>query len=126
MLKIITAPDAPQPIGPYAHAIQANGFIFCSGVAGVDPTTQALAAGVEHQTRQTLRNLQAILTEAGSDLTQVAQVSVYLKDMGDFARMIAVYEELFGAHRPARTCVEVSNLAKPGALIVMDLIALAG
>jgi 2-iminobutanoate/2-iminopropanoate deaminase len=126
MLKVITAPDAPQPIGPYAHAIQANGFIFCSGVAGVDPRTQALVGGLEQQTRQTLHNLQAILTEAASDLAHVVQVSVYLKDMGDFARMNAVYEEIFGAHQPARTCVEVSNLAKPGALIVMDLIALAG
>lgn len=125
MLKIITAPDAPQPIGPYAHATQANGFVFCSGVAGVDPTTQALVDGLERQTRQTLRNLQAILAEAGSNLARVVQVTVYLKDMGDFERMNAIYEELFGAHRPARTCVEVSNLAKPGALIVMDLIALA-
>jgi len=126
MLKIITAPGAPQPIGPYAHAIQANGFVFCSGIAGVDPTNQALVDGLENQTRQILRNLQAILAEAGSDLAHAVQVSVYLKDMGDFARMNAVYEKLFGAHRPARTCVEVSNLAKPGALIVMDLIALAG
>jgi 2-iminobutanoate/2-iminopropanoate deaminase len=125
MIKVITAAGAPQPIGPYSHAVQANGFIFCSGIAGVDPTTNALADGLEGQTRRTLRNLQLILAEGGSDVEHVVQVSVYLQDMSDFARMNAVYEEIFGAHRPARTCVEVSNLAKPAALIVIDLIAVA-
>ncbi len=126
MLKTITARGAPEPIGPYAHAIQANGFIFCSGVAGVDPTTRTLVDGLELQTRQILSNLQAILAEVSSDLAHVVQVSVYLKHMDDFERMNAIYAETFGAHRPARTCVEVSALAKRGALVVMDLIAVAG
>jgi 2-iminobutanoate/2-iminopropanoate deaminase len=126
MIKTISTAAAMRPIGPYAQAVAANGFIFCSGIAGVDPATEALVEGIERQTRQLLENLRAILTEAGSDLSRVVQVSVYLSNMDDFAPMNAVYAEMFGAHRPARTCVEVSRLAKPGALVVMELIALAG
>jgi reactive intermediate/imine deaminase len=126
MIKTIHTAAAMRPIGPYAQAVAANGFIFCSGITGVDPATEALVDGIERQTRQLLDNLHAILTEAGSDLSRVVQVSVYLSNMDDFAPMNAMYAELFGAHRPARTCVEVSRLAKPGALVVMDLIALAG
>jgi 2-iminobutanoate/2-iminopropanoate deaminase len=125
MIKTIFAPHAPQPIGPYAHAVEANGFIFCSGLAGVDPATNMLSEDFEQQTRQLLNNLHTILAEARSDFSHVVQVSVYLKHIDDFARMNAIYAETFGVHIPARTCVEVSNLAKPGALIVMDLIALA-
>ena len=124
-IKIIATHAVPDPIGPYAQAVQANGFIFCSGIAGVDPATNTLSEDFEQQTRQLLSNLRALLAEAGSDFAQVVQVSVYLKHMDDFARLNALYAEAFGAHRPARTCVEVSNLAKHGALIVMDLIALA-
>lgn len=124
-IRTIATHAAPDPIGPYAQAVQANGFVFCSGIAGVDPATAMLAEDFEQQTRQILSNLRAILAEAGSDFAHVVQVSVYLKHMDDFARLNAIYVEAFGAHLPARTCVEVSNLAKPGALIVMDLIALA-
>jgi 2-iminobutanoate/2-iminopropanoate deaminase len=126
MIKQITAADAPEPIGPYAQAVEANGFIFCSGIAGIEPKTGALVDGIENQTSQLLSNLRAILAEAGSGFSRVVQVSVYLKRMDDFARLNAIYEERLGEHRPARTCVEVSNLAKPGALVVMDLVALAG
>lgn len=125
MLQTISTSAAQQPFGPYSQAIRANGFVFCSGHAGVDPATDTLVEGVEQQTRQVLRNLSEVLNAAGSDLSQVVQVCVYLKHMDDFTRMNAIYEETFGAHKPARTTVEVSNLAKPGALIVMDLIALA-
>jgi 2-iminobutanoate/2-iminopropanoate deaminase len=124
-IQTISAPTAQQPFGPYAQAVQANGFIFCSGHAGVDPATDTVVEGLEAQTRQVLRNLATVLAAAGSDLAHVVQVTVYLRQMDDFARMNAAYEEMFGAHRPARTTVEVSNLAKPGALVVMDLIALA-
>lgn len=123
MLKIIHTDAGQQPIGPYAQAIQANGFIFCSGHAGVDPRTGAVVAGIEAQTRQVLANLRAVLSEAGSDLSQVVQVTVYLKQMADFATMNATYAATFGSHQPARTTVAVSELAKEGALVVMDLIA---
>lgn len=125
MLQIISTSAAQQPFGPYSQAIRANGFVFCSGHAGVDPATDTLIEGVEQQTRQVLHNLREVLNAADSDLSQVVQVCVYLKHMADFARINAIYEEIFGTHKPARTTVEVSNLAKPGALIVMNLIALA-
>jgi 2-iminobutanoate/2-iminopropanoate deaminase len=124
-ITTIATEGAPLPIGPYAQAVVANGFVFCSGIAGVDPRTQALADGLENQVRQTLDNLGAILAAAASDFARVVQVSVYLHNMDDFARMNALYVERFDDHLPARTCVEVSRLAKPGALVVMDLIALA-
>jgi 2-iminobutanoate/2-iminopropanoate deaminase len=125
MIQTISTAAGQHPIGPYAQAIRANGFIFCSGHAGVDPKTDTLVEGLEGQTRQVLNNLQAVLAEAGSDLSQVVQVTVFLRHMDDYARMNAVYEERFGAHRPARTTVAVSELAKRGALVVMDLIAVA-
>lgn len=125
MFEAISTQGGQRPIGPYAQAIRANGFIFCSGHAGVDPVTDTVVEGFAQQTHQVLSNLRIVLEAAESDLAHVIQVTVYLKDMRDFAQMNAIYAETFGQHRPARTTVEVSNLAKPEALIVMDLIAIA-
>lgn len=124
-MQMIATDAAQQPIGPYAQAIKANGFIFCSGHAGVDPRSDAVLEGIGPQTRQVLLNLQTVLAAAGSTLAHVAQVTVYLKNMDDFAEMNALYAEMFAGHTPARTTVAVRDLAKPGALIVMDLVAIA-
>jgi len=124
MLETITTPTGQRPFGPYAQAIRANGFIFCSGHSGVDPVTDTLVpGGITQQTRQVLANLRAVLLAAGSDLAHVVKVTVYLHDMADFAQMNEVYAEEFGSHQPARTAIEVAQLAKPGAVVVMDLIA---
>ncbi|MEI6211128.1 MAG: RidA family protein [bacterium] len=104
---------APQAVGPYAQAVQAGGFVFCSGQLGLDPKTgQLVAAGTAEQTRQVLQNLAAVLEAAGSGLRLVTKVTVFLTDMNDFAAMNAEYAKAFGTHKPARSTVEVRRLPK--------------
>ena len=98
---------APAAIGPYSQAVVAGGMVYCSGQIAIDPRTGALDDGdVAAQTRRVLSNLQAVLQAAGTDLGHVVKTTVFLKDMGDFAAMNAVYAEAFGAWRPARAAVE--------------------
>lgn len=123
MLKSIHSPNGQKPIGPYAQAVVANGFVFCSGTAGVDPKTGKLVRGLENQTRQVFKNLNEALHAAHSDISKVIKVTVFLKNMKDFEKMNAVYKKIFRKHTPARTTIEVSNLAKKGALIVAESIA---
>lgn len=112
-MKIISAPQAPAAIGPYSHAIQAGPFVFCSGQTPIDPATGNLAVGdIEVQTKQVFANIQAVLTAAGCTLQDVVKSTVYLKDMGDFAKMNAVYEAAFAPHKPARTTIQAAKLPR--------------
>lgn len=107
----IATDAAPAAIGPYAQAIQYGELVFCSGQIGLVPGTRSLAGeDVAAQTRQALQNLSAVLAAAGSGLDRVLQTSVYLLDMGDFAAMNAVYEEMFAGWTPARATVAVAGL----------------
>ena len=112
-MKPISSPSAPKAVGPYSQAIVAGGIVFCSGQLGLDPATgQFAAADTVGQTRQVLQNLSAVLDAAGSGLRQVVKTTVFLEDMNDFAVMNAEYEKAFGAHKPARSTVEVKRLPK--------------
>jgi 2-iminobutanoate/2-iminopropanoate deaminase len=112
-MKIITATNAPAAIGPYSHAIETNGLLFCSGQLPINPASGNIeVAGPGEQTMQVLLNLRAVLTAAGSDLSKVLKTTVFLTDMGDFPFMNKVYEEMFAGHKPARSTVEVSRLPK--------------
>ena len=112
-MKVISTPDAPQAIGPYAQAVKAGDTIYCSGQIPIDATNGELVnGGIAAQTRCVLANLSAVLTAAGSSLSQVVKTTVYLADMQDFPAMNAVYAEAFGAHTPARATVEVARLPK--------------
>ncbi len=125
MREVIATQNAPQAIGPYSQAIRANGFIFVSGQIPVDPATQQIVQGsVANQTEQVLRNLEAILQAAGSNLDNVVRTGVYLKDMAEFASMNEVYERFFPQSAPARSTVEVARLPKD-VRIEIDVIALA-
>jgi 2-iminobutanoate/2-iminopropanoate deaminase len=125
MRDIISTKDAPQAIGPYSQAIRANGFVFVSGQVAIDPATQQVIGGdVAAQTERVLKNLAAVLQAAGSGLGKVARTTVFLKNMGDFAAMNAVYGRYFTAEPPARSTVEVSRLPKD-VLVEIDVIALA-
>ncbi len=112
-MNIISAPQAPAAIGPYSHAIQAGPFVFCSGQTPIDPATGNLPEGdIEVQTRQVFANIRAVLSAAGCTLQDVVKSTVYLKDMGDFAKMNAVYEAAFAPHKPARTTIQAAKLPR--------------
>ena len=123
MKKAIATKNAPQAIGPYSQAIEANGLLFVSGQIPLVPETgEMTTGGIEVQTRQVLENLKAILLAADSSLAAVVKTTVYLKNMDDFSKVNEVYGHYFQAEPPARVCVEVSALPK-GALIEIDVIA---
>lgn len=120
----VVAAGLPAPVGPYSPGIQFDRLIFVSGQGATDPSTGRLAGpDTATQTEQCLRNLQAILRAAGSDLQYVLRCGVFLVDMTEFAQMNAVYARVFGDHRPVRTTVEVSGLPSEGLRVEIDCIA---
>jgi len=124
MKTVVSTPKAPAAIGPYSQAIKANGFIFTSGQIPLDPATGQLADGdIAAQTERVLKNLQAVLEEAGSSLKGVVRTTVFLKNMADFAAMNEVYARFFAADAPARSTVEVARLPKD-VLVEIDVVAL--
>lgn len=118
MSKTVIATDkAPGAIGPYSQAIRANGFIFVSGQLSLDPATGTFpAGGIGIQTRQALSNVQHILEAAGSGLDKVVKITVFLRDIGDFAEMNQVYSEFFKTECPARSAIQAAALPKGGRL----------
>jgi 2-iminobutanoate/2-iminopropanoate deaminase len=123
--EIISTEKGPKAIGPYSQAVRANGFIFISGQGALDPATGALVeGGIAQQTARALDNLKAIVEVAGSSLDHALKVTVFLKDMNDFAAMNEVYARYFPKNRPARTTVEVARLPRD-LRVEIDLIALA-
>jgi 2-iminobutanoate/2-iminopropanoate deaminase len=109
-MNLLHSPTAPAAIGPYSHAIAAGPFVFCSGQTPIDPATGKLIEGdIEAQTRRVLDNLSAVLAAAGLTLRDVVKTTVFLKDMGDFARMNAVYAAGFAPHKPARSTIQVAK-----------------
>ena len=98
----------PAAIGPYCHAMQSGNLIFCSGQTPLDPATMQLVGDeIGAQTRQALTNLDTVLKGLGLSLQHIVKTTVFLKDMADFQGMNAVYAEMFGEHRPARTTIAV-------------------
>ncbi len=123
MKKVITTPHAPAAIGPYSQAIQAGNMLFVSGQLGLDPTTGVFAeGGIEAQTRQAFRNVEAIFAAAGFEMADVVKTTVFLADMQDFAAMNAVYTDQFTEPFPARSAVAVKTLPK-GGLVEVEVIA---
>lgn len=114
MKKEILTPEAPAPIGPYSQAIEAGSFVFCSGQIPLDPATGAIVGtgDVEAQTRQVMKNIAAVLKQANVTFQQVVKTTIFLKDMGDFPKVNAIYGEHFQAPFPARSTVEVARLPK--------------
>src|SRR5690625_1362902 len=121
MVKEIHSTNAPAAIGPYSQAIQAGDFIYVSGQIGVNPANGEVVEGIEGQTKQVLDNLQAILTEAGTDFSQVVKFTIYLASMDDFAVVNEIYGSYLQKPYPARATVEVSRLPKD-LLVEMDVI----
>ena len=124
-LKAVITQEAPAPVGPYNQAVIAGGWLYCSGQIPLDPTTGTMVGegNVEAETRQVLRNLKAVLQEAGTDPSKVVRTTVFLVDLGDFQAVNAIYAEVFGnGVSPARACVQVAALPK-GSKVEIDCIA---
>jgi 2-iminobutanoate/2-iminopropanoate deaminase len=103
---------APAAIGPYSQAIVVDRLVFTSGQIPLAADGTLVTGDIATQTRQVLANLAAVLAAAGSSLGDVVKTTVFLKDLGDFAAMNAVYEQAFGSHKPARSTVEAARLPR--------------
>ena len=113
MKKIISTVNAPAAIGPYSQANMANGVLYISGQIPVDPVTGKLVEGIEKETHQVMKNLEAILTEVGMTFKNVVKATIFLKNMDDFAVMNDIYASYLDAESyPARETVQVSCLPK--------------
>ena len=122
--KIVSTDKAPKAIGPYSQALSTENLIFTAGQVGLDPATMELVeGGVEAQTRQVLTNLKHVLESADSGLNFVLKTTVFLQDMGDFAKMNSVYAEFFPENPPARSTIQVAGLPK-GASVEIECVAL--
>lgn len=123
--QVISTANAPQSKGPYSQATRAGDFIFCAGQGGFDPGTGLLVdGGIREQTAQVLRNLSTILEAAGSNLSHVVKVTVFLHDWKYFSEMNEVFAEFFPDNPPARSTVQGQRWPE-GSLVAMEAVALA-
>ena len=121
--KQIQTTQAPSAIGPYSQAIRIGEFLYTSGQIALNPENMEMMNGaIEEETEWVLKNLEAILKADGMSLAHVIKTTVYLTDLGEFARVNQVYEKFFGETKPARACVQVAALPK-GAKVEIDVIA---
>lgn len=122
--RAVETVDAPKAIGPYSQAIIANGFVYTAGQVGTDPKTGTLIeGGIEAQTEQTLKNIEAVLKASGSSLDDVVKTTVFLADINDFAKMNEIYAKRFKTPFPARSTVQVARLPRD-ARIEIEAVAL--
>ncbi len=120
----VTAPELPKVLGPYSPGVILGDLVFVSGQGAVDPKTGKLAGdGVESQTEQVFKNIEAILKAAGSGLDKIVRCGVFLTDMRDFPKMNAVYERMMAGNRPVRTTVQAGALPMEGLRVEIDAIA---
>ncbi len=111
--EIIHTPNAPAAIGPYSQAVRWNGLVFLSGQIPLDPATGRLVeGGIEEQTVRVLENLKAVLEASGARLDTVLKTTIFLKDLGDFAKVNEIYGRYFGERPPARATVEAARLPR--------------
>lgn len=120
--KMIATTNAPQAIGPYAQGWIVEDMIFTSGQLGIDVATGKLAEGVEAQAHAAMKNVKALLNEAGADLGNIVKTTVFVKDLADFATVNEIYGSYFDGTYPARSCVQVAKLPLDG-LVEIECIA---
>lgn len=126
MKTIINTTDAPAPIGPYSQAVLANGFLYVSGQIPINPATGELTMdSITSETEQVMRNLNAVLLEAGFDFSHILKTTIFLSDMALFAEVNEVYGSYFETDFPARETVAVKGLPK-GVNVEISVIAYKG
>ena len=124
--KIVETKNAPAPIGPYSQAVEAGGFLFCSGQIALDPASgQVSTGGVPEQTELVMKNIQAVLTQAGLGFEAVVKTTIFLTDMADFPAVNEVYGRHFKTQPPARSTVAVAGLPK-GVKVEIEVLAHRG
>jgi len=122
-MKTLSTPNAPGAIGPYSQAVVTGNLLFTAGQIPLVPATMAMETGsIEAQTGQVLRNLEAVLAEAGTTWASVVKTTVFLTDLADFGAFNAVYEQALGGAKPARSTVQVAALPR-GAKVEIELVA---
>jgi 2-iminobutanoate/2-iminopropanoate deaminase len=125
-LTVVHTAQAPEAIGPYSQAVVANGMVFTAGQIALDPATMEIVEGdVTAQAEQVLRNLTAVLTQAGASWSSVVKTTIFLADMADFQAVNAVYARALGDARPARSTVAVAGLPR-NVRVEIEAIALVG
>ncbi len=126
MKKVISTKNAPAAIGPYSQAILVNGFLYTSGQIAINPATNELVMDtIQNETHQVMKNLKAILTEAGMDFSEVVKTGIFLQSMNDFQAVNEVYASYFSSDFPARETVEVAKLPK-GVNVEISMIGVKG
>ncbi|RDB29188.1 2-iminobutanoate/2-iminopropanoate deaminase [Hypsizygus marmoreus] len=124
-LTVVSTPNAPAAIGPYAQGIKVGDLLFLSGCIPLNTKGELVGEGdVEAQTTQALRNLKAVVEAGGSELGKVVKTTVFLKSMNDFAAVNAIYASFFGGHTPARSAVEVARLPRDVLVEVEAIVSL--
>jgi 2-iminobutanoate/2-iminopropanoate deaminase len=125
MKKVITSPDAPKAVGPYSQAIATGNLLYCAGQIPLDPKSGELVAGdVTAQTTRVLENLDGVLRGNGMNFSHVVKTTVFLTDLGDFAKMNEVYAKFFSEPFPARSTIQVAALPR-GARVEIEAVAVA-
>jgi len=124
--EIISTKEAPAAIGPYSQAVKVGDIVFVSGQIPLDPATGEMVQGdVEAQTKRVMENLRAVLQAAGAGFEHVVRSTIYLTDLGDFAKVNAIYGSYFPSEPPARATVQVSALPR-GSQVEIDVVAHLG
>lgn len=121
MKETIYTKNAPMPVGPYSQAVKANGFLYCSGMIAINPENNVFLNGsIEEQTRQVMKNIEALLKASGYSFNDVIKTTCFLDDMGNFSIFNEIYATYFTS-KPARSCVE-AKLPK-GAKVEVEIVA---
>jgi 2-iminobutanoate/2-iminopropanoate deaminase len=121
----VTAPGAPDAVGPYSHAVRSGGLLFCSGQTPLDPATGKLVEGsIGDHTRRCLENLRLVCAAAGAELSDAVRMGIYVTDMGTFAEVNEAYASFFGEDPPARSTVGVASLPVGAAVEIDAIVAL--
>jgi len=124
-VRTIAVDAAPKAIGPYSQAVAANGFVYTSGVIPRDAAGQVMQGDIQPQVNRVFDVQEAVLAGAGCTLKDVVKVTVYMTELGDFAKMNEAYGKRFGDHRPARTTIQSAKLPA-GAALEIDMVAACG
>jgi 2-iminobutanoate/2-iminopropanoate deaminase len=125
-LTVVHTKQAPDAIGPYSQAVIANGMVFTAGQIALDPATMQIVEGdVRAQAEQVMKNLAAVLAQAGASFTSVVKTTIFLRDMADFQAVNEVYGRALGESRPARSTVAVAGLPRD-VRVEIEVVALIG